>query len=89
MSGLQRLTAASHTHGLGTIAVVRLGNAFGARDRREQRAWAEYDPKGPPGHNVSVRLNDYHLAMPILSNPWTNTKVVSASLGATQAASAA
>ncbi|MGH8626668.1 MAG: hypothetical protein ACREYC_15845 [Gammaproteobacteria bacterium] len=37
--------------------------AAGARDRRGQRPWAEHDPKAPPRHNVSVRLNDYHLAM--------------------------
>lgn len=37
--------------------------AAGARDRQGQRPWDEHDPKAPPRHNVSVRLNDYHLAM--------------------------
>jgi hypothetical protein len=37
--------------------------AAGARDRLGQRPWDEHDPKAPPRHNVSVRLNDYHLAM--------------------------
>jgi hypothetical protein len=37
--------------------------AAGARDRQEQKPWEEHDPKAPPRHNVSVRLNDYHLAM--------------------------
>jgi hypothetical protein len=37
--------------------------AAGARDRQGQRPWEEHDPKAPPRHNVSVRLNDYHLAM--------------------------
>jgi hypothetical protein len=37
--------------------------AAGARDRRGQRPWDEHDPKFPPRHNVSVRLNDYHLEM--------------------------
>jgi hypothetical protein len=34
-----------------------------AQHRQEQRPWEEHDPKAPPRHNVSVRLNDYHLAM--------------------------
>jgi hypothetical protein len=37
--------------------------AAGARDRPGQRPWEEHDPKAPPRHNVSVRLNDYYLAM--------------------------
>ena len=37
--------------------------AAGARDRLGQRPWDDHDPKAPPRHNVSVRLNDYHLAM--------------------------
>jgi hypothetical protein len=37
--------------------------AAGAKEHQEPRLWAQHDPKAPPRHNVSVRLNDYHLEM--------------------------
>ena len=37
--------------------------AAGAKDQKGQRPWDKHDPKDPPKHNVSVRLNDYHLEM--------------------------
>jgi hypothetical protein len=43
-------------------------NAFaaGARARRgaeEAPPWEPFDPKSKPRHNVSLRLNDYHMTM--------------------------
>ena len=38
----------------------------GAKERRKGvagRPWDEYDQNEVPRHNVSIRLNDYHLAM--------------------------
>lgn len=39
----------------------------GARDRSldlpAERPWSRFDPKERPGHNVSIRLNGYHLEM--------------------------
>ena len=40
--------------------------ASGAKDHRtkqEPPSWEKYDPEDVPRHNVSVRLNDYHLEM--------------------------
>lgn len=40
--------------------------AAGAKDHRTHKGpppWDQYDPNDVPRHNVSVRLNDYHLAM--------------------------
>jgi hypothetical protein len=39
--------------------------AAGAKDHRTDQPlpWEAHDPNGPPKHNVSVRLNDYQLAM--------------------------
>jgi hypothetical protein len=38
----------------------------GAKDRRQglgQRPWDEHDQNEAPKHNVSIRLNEYHLEM--------------------------
>jgi hypothetical protein len=38
--------------------------AAGAKDRPgEQKPWDRHDPSDSPRYNVSVRLNDYQLAM--------------------------
>lgn len=40
--------------------------AAGAKDHRTHKGpppWEQFDPEEKPKHNVSVRLNDYHLAM--------------------------
>jgi hypothetical protein len=37
--------------------------AFAAGAKERKRPWDKYDPKALPKHNVSVRLNDYHLEM--------------------------
>lgn len=40
--------------------------AAGAKDHRVHKGpppWDQFDPNDVPRHNVSVRLNDYHLAM--------------------------
>jgi hypothetical protein len=39
--------------------------AADAKERKGgHRPWDKHDPKALPKHNVSVRLNDYHLEMP-------------------------
>lgn len=40
--------------------------AVGAKEHRTHKGpppWAQFDPGDKPKHNVSVRLNDYHLAI--------------------------
>jgi hypothetical protein len=40
--------------------------AAGAKEHRTHKGpppWDQFDPKDKPKHNVSVRLNDYHLAI--------------------------
>ena len=40
--------------------------AAGARDKSvntPDRPWSQFDPKERPRHNVSIRLNGYHLEM--------------------------
>ena len=40
--------------------------AAGARERRgaeEAPPWEPFDPQAKPRHNVSLRLNDYHMTM--------------------------
>ena len=40
--------------------------ASGAKEHRtaqEPPSWDKYDPEEAPRHNVSIRLNDYHLEM--------------------------
>ncbi len=33
------------------------------RTKQEPPPWEKFDPEEPPKYNVSVRLNDYHMAM--------------------------
>ncbi len=37
--------------------------AKGYRTKQEPPPWEKFDPEEPPKYNVSVRLNDYHMAI--------------------------
>jgi len=40
-----------------------LAGAKEHRSGQDALPWEKFDPEEPPKYNVSVRLNDYHLAM--------------------------